>query len=245
MTDISTGLYTHGAIMGALFNREKTGRGVKIEANLLSTQVACNSHIAANWLNTGVEAKRYGTGHGSIVPYQAFPTSDGRFLIVGAGNDAQFEVLCQLLQMPELATDSRFLTNGDRVIHRNELIPLLIGKFQSEPLDYWMETFRGCALPYGPVNTMKQVFEDPQVQHNRMVCQFEHPVAGNVRVPGHPVRYSEPHNRTSENAAAESSTDGTVKPAPLLGEHTDWVLENVACCSSSEIAKLREKKAAF
>lgn len=250
MTDISTGLYTHGAIMGALFNRERTGRGIKIEANLLSTQVACNSHIAANWLNTGIEAKRYGTGHGSIVPYQAFPTSDGHFLIVGAGNDAHFAVLCQLLDMPPLASDPRFHTNGDRVINRSALIPLLIERFQSEPLDHWMETFRGCALPYGPVNTMKQVFEDPQVDHNRMVWQFDHPVAGKVRVPGHPVKYlqsvgSVAPSENTDGSYTENDTEGSVDPAPLLGQHTDWVLKNIAGCSSDEVAILRDKNVAY
>ena len=270
------------------------GRGIKIEANLLSTQVACNSHIAANWLNTGIEAKRYGTGtadghwpsdvrltflrlgdkvmfilmshyklvqftpsshfvvpgHGSIVPYQAFPTSDGHFLIVGAGNDAHFAVLCQLLDMPPLASDPRFHTNGDRVINRSALIPLLIERFQSEPLDHWMETFRGCALPYGPVNTMKQVFEDPQVDHNRMVWQFDHPVAGKVRVPGHPVKYlqsvgSVAPSENTDGSYTENDTEGSVDPAPLLGQHTDWVLKNIAGCSSDEVAILRDKNIAY
>ena len=200
------------------------------------------------------------------MPYQAFSTSDSRFLIVGAGNDAQFVTLCQLLDLPSLATDSRFVTNGDRVLHRSTLIPLLADRFAQETLDHWLSVFQGCVLPYGPVNNMEQVFRDPQVLHNEMVWEFDHPAVGKVKTPGHPVVYKAPGDSQgmTENETANDSdkrdnkmeldSDATsisgvanniVESAPLLGQHTDWVLENVAGCSPEEIASLREMKAVF
>ncbi|XP_063014357.1 succinate--hydroxymethylglutarate CoA-transferase isoform X2 [Melospiza melodia melodia] len=161
MTDLATGLYTYGAIMAGLLQRYKTGKGLHIDCNLLSTQVACLTHVAANYLNCKIEAKRWGTAHGSIVPYQAFKTKDG-YIVVGAGNDHQFVTVCKILNLPEVSKDSRYKTNTLRVQNRKELIDILSTRFSEKATMEWLQLFEGSGVPYGPINNMQQVFSDPQ-----------------------------------------------------------------------------------
>ena len=225
MTDMSTGLFAHGAILAALLSREKTGLGQKIDCNLLSTQVAIMSHIASNYLNAGVEAKRWGTGHSSIVPYQAFKTKDGKFLTIGTGNNKLFKQLCDVLNLQHLVEDERFVDNASRVNNRDDLIPILQKKFLEEDCDYWVRLFENCSFPFGPINTVGEAMNDPQVLHNGMILDMEHPTAGHIRVPGPPVQYSE-HQYSK------------VVPPPLLGEHTREVLSDLTNLSHSEIDNL-------
>ncbi|XP_022080143.1 succinate--hydroxymethylglutarate CoA-transferase-like [Acanthaster planci] len=225
MTDLSTGLFAYGAILAALLHRERTGLGQKIDCNLLSTQVAIMSHIGANYLMAGMEAKRWGTGHGSIVPYQAFKTSDGRLLIVGAGNNEHFKTLCKVLEMEELVTDERYTSNELRVINRDSLITKLSARFQEKELSDWVAAFEETCLPFGPVQSLQQVFQDPQVIHNKMIQEFNHPTVGNVRVPGPPVGYS-----TIQTDVRLSS--------PQLGEHTDQVLSEMLGYDRDQIQEL-------
>ncbi|XP_075442715.1 succinyl-CoA:glutarate CoA-transferase isoform X2 [Ascaphus truei] len=191
MTDLATGLYAHGAIMAGLIQRYKTGKGMHIDCNLLSSQVACLSHVAANFLNGAVEAKRWGTAHGSIVPYQSFKSKDG-YLVIGAGNDQQFSTVCKILGLLELNNDSRFKTNKLRVQHRNELLAMLAARFSEKTTTEWLQLFDGSGVPYGPINSIKQVFSEPQVAHNGLVLEMEHPTAGKIFVPGVTRDYTSP-----------------------------------------------------
>ncbi|KAM4873615.1 succinyl-CoA:glutarate CoA-transferase isoform 5-T5 [Thomomys bottae] len=161
MTDLATGLYAFGAIMAGLIQRYRTGRGLFIDCNLLSSQVACLTQIAANYLIGQKEAKRWGTAHGSIVPYQAFKTKDG-YLVVGAGNNQQFATICKILNLPELIDDSKYKTNHLRVQNRKELIKILSARFIEEVTKKWLCLFEGSGIPYGPINSMKEIFEEPQ-----------------------------------------------------------------------------------
>ncbi|XP_070951171.1 succinate--hydroxymethylglutarate CoA-transferase isoform X3 [Macaca nemestrina] len=161
MTDLATGLYAYGAIMAGLIQKYKTGKGLFIDCNLLSSQVACLSHIAANYLIVRKEAKRWGTAHGSIVPYQAFKTKDG-YIVVGAGNNQQFATVCKILDLPELIDDSKYKTNHLRVQNRKELIKILSERFEEELTSKWLHLFEGSGVPYGPINNMKNVFAEPQ-----------------------------------------------------------------------------------
>nr|XP_020820070.1 succinate--hydroxymethylglutarate CoA-transferase isoform X3 [Phascolarctos cinereus] len=163
MTDLATGLYSYGAIMAGLLQRYKTGRGLHIDCNLLSSQVACLTQVAANYLIGGKEAKRWGTAHGSIVPYQAFRTKDG-YLVVGAGNEQQFVTICKILNLPTLINDSRYKTNHLRVQNRKELITILSARFAEEMTSTWLHLFEGSGIPYGPINSMSEVFAEPQDQ---------------------------------------------------------------------------------
>ncbi|XP_071803505.1 succinyl-CoA:glutarate CoA-transferase-like isoform X1 [Asterias amurensis] len=230
MTDLSTGLFAKAAILGALYHRERTGQGQKIDCNLLSTQVAIMSHIGTNYLMGGMEAKRWGTGHGSIVPYQAFKTSDGRFLIVGAGNNGHFKILCKLLKMDHLLNDERYESNELRVANRTPLIEGLSQRFQEKTLSEWEDVFEGCSIPYGPIQSMEQVFQDPQILHNKMIQSLEHPTVGQVRVPGPPVDYS------------TIQTDARLPP-PRLAEHTQQVLQELLGYDPAQVQQLEESGA--
>ncbi|XP_027394976.1 succinate--hydroxymethylglutarate CoA-transferase isoform X7 [Bos indicus] len=161
MTDLATGLYAYGAIMTGLIQRYKTGKGLFIDCNLLSSQVACLTQVAANYLIGQKEAQRWGTAHGSIVPYQAFKTKDG-YLVVGAGNNQQFAAVCKILNLPELINDSKYRTNHLRVQNRKELIKILSTRFKEEMTSKWLQLFEGSGVPYGPINNMKNVFAEPQ-----------------------------------------------------------------------------------
>ncbi|XP_038665853.1 succinate--hydroxymethylglutarate CoA-transferase isoform X2 [Scyliorhinus canicula] len=183
MTDLATGLYSHGAIMAGLLQKAKTGKGLHIDCNLLSSQVACLTHIAANYLTGRKEAKRWGTAHESIVPYQAFETKDG-YLVVGTGNDQQFSVVCKILSLPSLSQEPRFKTNKLRVQNRRELIGILCARFRDKTTQNWLELFEGSGVPYGPINSIQQAFSEPQVIQNDLILEMDHPTAGNIAVPG-------------------------------------------------------------
>ncbi|XP_014441243.1 succinate--hydroxymethylglutarate CoA-transferase [Tupaia chinensis] len=213
MTDLATGLYAYGAIMAGLIQRYKTGKGLFIDCNLLSSQVACLTQVAANYLIGQKEAKRWGTGHGSIVPYQAFKTKDG-YLVVGAGNNQQFATVCKILNLPELIDDSKYKTNHLRVKNRKGLIKMLSARFEEEITSTWLHLFEGSGVPYGPINSMKNVFADPQVLHNDLIMEMKHPTVGKISVPGPAVRYSK--FKMSE-----------AEPPPLLGQHTTHILKEV------------------
>ncbi|XP_005319270.2 succinyl-CoA:glutarate CoA-transferase isoform X7 [Ictidomys tridecemlineatus] len=213
MTDLATGLYAYGAIMAGLIQRYKTGRGLFIDCNLLSSQVACLTQVAVNYLIGQKEAKRWGTAHGSIVPYQAFKTKDGYF-VVGAGNDQQFATVCKILNLPELIDDSKYKTNHLRVENRKELIKILSARFEEEMTTKWLCLFEGSGVPYGPINNMKGVFTEPQVLHNGLIMDMKHPTVGKISVPGPAVRYSK--FKMSE-----------ARPPPLLGQHTTCILKEV------------------
>ncbi|GCB71478.1 hypothetical protein scyTo_0001588 [Scyliorhinus torazame] len=124
--------------------------------------VACLTHIAANYLTGRKEAKRWGTAHESIVPYQAFETKDG-YLVVGTGNDQQFSVVCKILSLPSLSQEPRFKTNKLRVQNRRELIGILCARFRDKTTQNWLELFEGSGVPYGPINSIQQAFSEPQV----------------------------------------------------------------------------------
>jgi succinate---hydroxymethylglutarate CoA-transferase len=228
MTDIATGLYAHGAILAALIHRSNTGKGQRIEVDLLSTQVASLINVGVNFLNAGEEASRWGTEHVSIVPYAAFKTKDG-FFTIGAGSDKQFKELCEILCMSELAENEKFVSNHQRVKNRSELKNILSDIFIKETNEYWKSKFENVAFPFGPVNNMKQVFDDPHIKEIKIVKTLTHPVAGDIKVIGSPVTYSE-------------SSNSTRTAPPTLGQHTDEVLSNLLGYSETKIRDLRSQK---
>lgn len=168
ITDMSTGLFMHGAIMAALYSRKETGLGQRIDASLFESQIALLINVAMTWLNLGQETERWGTQHPSVVPYDSFKTRD-LYFVCGAVNNKQFEKLCRMLDLPELLEDDRFETNSARVAHRDELMPLINGAFKTKTVDEWMEKFEGSGMPYAPINTMEKVFSHPQTAARDMV----------------------------------------------------------------------------
>ena len=222
--DVITGIYSSFAVMTALADREKSGEGQHIDMSLLDTTIATISHINMNYLVGGIVPKRMGTGHPSIVPYQMFQAKDGP-MVVAVGNNGQFGKLCTLLDVPDLAKDERFRTNPLRVKHRDELVPQLAEAFQRETINTWVEKLTKVGVPCGPLYDIPQVFEDPHLKERGVRVSLEHPRGESVSILANPARLS--------------ATPPTYeRVAPLLGEHTREVLQDVLGYSDLTIEQL-------
>jgi formyl-CoA transferase len=224
--DVITGIYSSFAVMTALAHREQTGEGQHIDMSLLDTTIATISHINMNYLVGGIVPKRMGTGHPSIVPYQMFQALDGP-IVVAVGNNGQFAKLCTLLEVPELASDARFLTNPLRVEHRDQLVPMLAAVFERATMQAWVEKLTGAGVPCGPLYDIPQVFQDAHIKSRGVRVELDHPRAGSVSILANPARLS----------LTPPSYD---RPAPLLGEHTHEVLQGLLGLSDQAIAQLAE-----
>ncbi|KAG5674475.1 hypothetical protein PVAND_004444 [Polypedilum vanderplanki] len=228
ITDICTGLYAHGAILAALLHRNKTGQGQRIEVDLFSTQVACLINVGVNYLNANIEATRCGTEHISIVPYASYQTADG-FFTIGTGSDKQFIELCKLMSLEHLSSNPKYLSNAERVKNRDELTKILKSEFRKEKNSVWSEKFKNASFPFGPVNSMKAVFNDEHVREVGIVKTLKHKEAGDIRVVGPNVIYSESANKA-------------ITAPPVLGQHTDEVLKTILNYDDEKIEKLRYEK---
>ncbi len=173
--DLFTGLYSSVAILAALRERDRTGKGAHIDMALLDTQVAVLANQALNWMVSGRVPHRMGNGHANLVPYQAFKVADGE-VIVAVGNDRQFERLCSILGLHELAADERFRTNPARVVNQAELIPILERAMLARGCAEFSEALEAAGIPAGPINPVDAVFADPQVVHRGL--QLQGPLPG-------------------------------------------------------------------
>ena len=187
LSDVLTAHYAHGAIVAALYAREKTGRGQRIEVSLFGATLASLVNVAQGALATGREARRYGNAHPSIVPYQLFHASDRAFAI-GGGTDRHFRLLCEsVVERPELASDKRFATNAARVANRDTLVPLLEAIFRTEPAEYWVARCRAAAIPVSLVQGVLEALRSDAARP--LIARVEHPVIGTYETVQHPVRF--------------------------------------------------------
>lgn len=207
VVDSTAGIFACLALLAALRDRDRTGRGQHIDISLLDVAVSLLGNVASNYLLSGEEAKRYGNGHPNIVPYQAFRTHDGWIALV-CGNDTLYTSLCHVLGRDDLATDERFTSNSQRVLHRQELIPLLQERLVPRTTDEWLTDFHTAGIPCGPIQTVSEVFHDPRMQEREMVWDCEHPTAGTIQLLGSPMHFSRTRTRLYE-------------APPLLGEDND------------------------
>jgi len=225
IVDIATALFAVIGIQAAVRAREATGLGQRVDVSLMEAGVALLVNIATNYLNSGVPPVRHGNAHANIVPYQTFRASNG-WIAVGVGNDGQFARLCASMGAPELATNPRYATNQQRVANRAELVPILQGIFSTNTVGYWTDALLAADLPVGPINTVDQVFADPQVIARQMVQEIAHPTAGTIRLLGFPYKLSE--------------TPASIKLAPpLQGQHTRELLAELGF-TEAQIAQLHE-----
>ncbi|HGM5583487.1 TPA: CaiB/BaiF CoA transferase family protein [Pseudomonas putida] len=226
LTDILTGLYSTVAILAALAHRDQSGEGQHVDMALLDVQVACLANQAMNYLTTGTSPKRLGNAHPNIVPYQDFPTADGDFILT-VGNDGQFRKFAEVAGQPQWADDPRFATNKQRVAHRAELIPLIRQATVFKTTAEWVAELERAGVPCGPINDLAQMFQDPQVVARGLKVDVPHPLAGNVPQVASPIRLS----RTPVEYR---------RAPPLLGEHTQAVLEEVLGLEAEVVQGLRE-----
>jgi formyl-CoA transferase len=207
--DQSAGMYACIAILAALRVRDCTGKGQHIDISLLDSAVSLLGNVSSNYLISGEEAVRYGNGHPNIVPYQAFRTRNG-YIVVSCGNDRLYQSFCHLIGRDDLATDPRFATNPQRVRNRRELIPQLQEQFLQRDSEEWLSALRAVGIPCGPINTVSQIFNDPQIQARGLVWECEHPKAGKIKLSGSPMHLSETPTRL-------------YKAPPLLGEDDEKI----------------------
>ncbi len=190
--DIFTGLYGVIAVQAALAQRERNGAGQHIDMALLDCMTGVLANQALNFLVSGKAPRRLGNAHPNIAPYQVFPTSDGH-LIVAVGNDRQFVKFCELLGRPDLASDPRYRTNADRVQNRDSLTPELAAETAKFERDTLLARLEATGVPGGPINTVADVFADPQIIHRQMRVETPHTGAATGTSPGirTPIRFSD------------------------------------------------------
>ncbi len=226
VADIFTGLYAANAIQAALLERVRSGEGQHIDLALFDVQAAVLANQATNYLIGGVVPQRLGNAHPNIVPYQAFSTADG-FIILAVGNDNQFKKFCTAAAAPELADDQRFTTNALRVKNRTAVCARVAQLMATKSSGLWLEELAEAGVPCGPINSIAQVFNDPQLLQRGMRLTVEHPSAGQIDVAGSPMHFS----RTPSQAE---------KAPPLLGEDTNHVLAEVLGYSQEHIQALQK-----
>jgi crotonobetainyl-CoA:carnitine CoA-transferase CaiB-like acyl-CoA transferase len=225
LTDILTGLYATVGVLAALNQREQSDIGQHIDVALLDVQVACLANQAMNYLATGVSPKRLGNAHPNIVPYQDFPSADGNF-ILAVGNDGQFRKFCEVAGITGLADDPRYATNKARVANRAELIPQLRQVTVFKTTAQWVELLEQAGVPCGPINDLQQVFADPQVLARGLRLDLPNGLGSDTPQVASPLRLS--------------ATPVAYRSAPpLLGEHTDALLQRLLGVSEEAIVELR------
>jgi len=228
ITDIMAGLFATNAILAALYARQHSGQGQRIDISLFDAQIAMLANVASNYLVSGRIPERYGNAHPNIVPYQTFKARD-RYFALGVGNDSQWSKLCGMVGRPEWAEDSRFKTNANRVENRDVLVDLLGALFIQQDAVDWLRELEAIGVPAGPINTIDQVFADPQAQSRAM--KIDIPSSTNVSLPliGFPIKIP-----TSQLIIRYEP--------PFLGQSTDEILREVLEYDDEMIQLLRDDK---
>jgi crotonobetainyl-CoA:carnitine CoA-transferase CaiB-like acyl-CoA transferase len=225
LADMFAGLYGCIGILAALHHRTATGQGQQVDIGMLDTHVAWLANQGMNYLATGANPPRLGNQHPNIVPYQVFATADG-YLVLSIANDPTFRRFCENFGLQDLPADPRYTTNAARVANRQLVIDRLIPVLSAHPTTWWIDRLEALKIGGGPINTLSQVFADPQVQSRNLVREMHHASGRTVKVIANPVRLS------------QTPPDYRLPP-PMLGEHTDAVLEQQLGLSQTEIAALR------
>ena len=224
--DITAGMFSATAILAALRARDLTGQGQLIDLSLLDTQVALLANVASNYLIGGQEPRRLGNAHPNITPYEAFRARD-RWFALAAANQRQWAILCDVIGQSNLRDDPRFADNSARVDNRKALRDTLDAAFLSRDAEEWLDEFRRAGLPCGPINTIPEVFAHPQADARGLVADVDHSSAGTIQFPGFPYKLAQ--------------TPASVRLAPpMLGQHTEEVLEEVLDYSSADVIALRD-----
>jgi crotonobetainyl-CoA:carnitine CoA-transferase CaiB-like acyl-CoA transferase len=229
ISDIVSGMFAAQGIAMALLARVRTGRGQHVDVGMLDSTAALLTYQAGIYFATGKTAARMGNRHPTIVPYETFSAADGDF-VLAVGNDEQWRRFCRVIDAQEYAGDPRFATNQGRVVHYDELRPLLAERLRSRTRAEWASALKAAGVPCGSVRDIAEVLNDAHLDARDMIRTVEHMSAGAVQVLGVPVKLSE--------------TPGGVRTAPpALGQHTTQILESDCGLSPADIAALRDSGA--
>jgi crotonobetainyl-CoA:carnitine CoA-transferase CaiB-like acyl-CoA transferase len=227
MGDLGGSLFCALAISAALYAREKTGLGRKMDIALMDCLVSLLTYVGQYYLLDGKVPGPMGSAHVSVVPYQAFPTQD-IYIVVAVFVEKFWRAVCRVLGLEELVDDPRFADNDRRRDHREELIPILEDVFRTRPGEEWLRLLSKAGVPCGPINTLDRVFADPQVAARNMVVEMDHPKVRRFRSIGNPVKMP-------------AMLEGPFEPPPMHGQHTEEVLGEVLGYSPERIKELAKK----
>ena len=229
LTDIGAGMLAAFAIMSAIFRRHTSQVGQYIDISMLDLQVAWLTYQAGVYFATGKAPGKAGTAHPTLVPYQAFECSDGKYINVAVGSERLWQRFCQGMNLEQLAEDPEYVDNAHRVMNRQALVSLLEKEFDKAPVSQWLDRLLEAGVPCGAINDVADVLSDSQVMARDMVVQIPHPTIGTIQQTGIPIKFSE--------------TPGAVRThPPLLGEHTDQILAELGY-SQAQTAELRQSGA--
>lgn len=228
LCDLTTGVFASYGVLAALLARKESGKGQLVDTSLLEGQMAFLSYLITAYFSTGKVPQAQGSGHPSIVPYQAFKSSDG-WVALASFNDRLWQRAAKGLGLPELALDPRFDTNPKRLARKAELTGILAARFATRTTDEWVAIMEAHDVPLAPVNTLDKLVADPQVAAREMVQTIDHPTAGEIKVFGFPVKFSD--------------TPCTLtRPPPTHGEHTTEVLREYGY-ADDDIRRLAQRGA--
>ena len=229
IADLMSGMYAAVAVLAAVRHRHLTGEGQHVDVSMLDTHVAWLANQGMNYLATGENPPRLGNQHPNIVPYQVMPAADGYF-VLSVANDPAFERFCEAADCRRLLDDERFATAVERVRNRDAVTETLNGITRTRPVAWWLERLEAAGVGYGSINTLEEVFADPQVKAREMVVEMDHPATG-----GRPARLI-------ASPIKLSGTPVTYRRAPpTLGQHTDEVLGERLGLGEAALRDLRDR----
>ena len=227
MGDLAAGMYAGTGILAAIHARETTGRGRHVEISMLDGMAALLNYMGANYLNTGHVPGPQGSGHVVNVPYQAFETQT-QWLVIAIFGERYWKETCDVLGIPAVAADPRYMTADKRSQHREVLLGIIKPILKTRPAAQWLSELLAQRVPCGPINTVAQVLTDPVLLERHMVVETNHPVYGCARSPGNPIK-------------VDGITDGVATPAPIQGEHTEEVLRELLGMDQAQLDTLKKE----
>ena len=210
--DITAGLFTAIGINAALYDREKTGKGMFIDVSMLDCQIAILENAIARYFSKKEIPKPMGSRHPSIAPFEAFKTKDSH-IIIAAGNDRLFEKLCEALNIKEISKNEKFNSNIKRCENMDELKKIFEKKLSSKKTSEWINILEKIKIPSGPISNIKDVVENPQVQSRNMIVKAFHKIIGEFKVAGNPIKMS---------SYKDTETRGEI---PDLDQHREKILK--------------------
>ena len=215
IADMTCGMYAAMGILGALFSREKSGRGQFLDMALFDSQLTWLANVGSSYLNASASPKRWGNAHPNIVPYEVFRGSDGKHFVVGVGTEGLWNRFVLMPGIPDaIGMDERFQTNALRIKNREILIPILQNIFRTGSAQAWLDTLAEANIPAAPINTVSEAVSDAQTRARGLIVQIEHPAIGTAKSIANPIRFS--------------NTPVSYRfPPPLLGEHTGTILQGL------------------